>query len=258
MSEAAPLRPAATLVLLDGPEDAPRTLLLKRAAQSPFMANAWVFPGGRVDDADHAPAAAPGFPPELAQIMLQRSMGFGEEAEARAHLVCALRETFEEAGVLLGATDATDAVVDAARRRLLAGETTWDAVLVELGASLAWDELIYGDHWVTPPVERRRYDTRFYLARVGGRGAAAMHDAHETTESAWLSAEEALARHATGELGLAPPTFWLLTRFAELGTIDGILTWAAARDVIPMAPAVLPLKGGGVSIVLPGDHEHPT
>lgn len=250
-----PVRAAATLILLDGPEEAPRALLLLRAAQSPFMANVWVFPGGRVDDADRALAAAPGLSTARAAALVRRAAGLRDASEARAHLVCAVRETFEEAGVLLGAA-AAGAALAPARARLLAGETTWGAVVAELEPVIAWEELIYCDHWVTPPIERRRYDTRFFVARVGEGAAEASHDALETTDAVWLSAHDALGRHAAGELSLAPPTFWLLSRFAALGSIDAILGWAAARDVPEIAPAVV-ARDGGVALVLPGDRDHP-
>ncbi len=233
--------PAATVVLLDDRRPA-RVFLVKRHGRAAFMANAYVFPGGRVDPADAA--ATPLIRGVDAAALAGRMRELAAPADALTHLVGAARETFEEAGALLASPRAgawpeglDAAALEVARRRVHSGEigflellTRWDLVID--GASL-----VYFDHWITPPLESRRFDTRFFVTRAPA-GQRYRHDDEETTASCWLTAAEALARHARGELGLAPPTFWILRQLRELGSADAALAWAAAREVPPIRPAV--------------------
>jgi 8-oxo-dGTP pyrophosphatase MutT (NUDIX family) len=184
-------RPAATVVLLRGEEA--EILLLKRSRQMGFMANLWVFPGGRVDAEDASAAAA------------------------------AIRETWEEAGVLLSDPPVTAAAPDEARSTL--------------PAALRWLALTPFSRWVTPTREPKRFDTLFFAASVP-RGIEAVPDASEVTEAAWLTAADALARHEAGALALAPPTWWTLAVLAALGTRENVLAWAAqrAQAVAPVCP----------------------
>jgi 8-oxo-dGTP pyrophosphatase MutT (NUDIX family) len=192
-SAAAPPRPAATVVLLRPSSRGPEILMVRRARKASFMADAFVFPGGRVEPSD----------------------GEGE-AGARA---AAARELLEEAGV----------TVDPARLVLFA-------------------------HWITPSVEPRRFDARFYVAAVPA-DQTARHDMVETVEHRWGTAAELLAAQAAGELKLPPPTQRTLEDFAPHATVEDGLAWARGRAVVAVMPKLVPV-GEALAIVLPWDPEY--
>jgi len=254
--------PAATIVLLAEDAPPPDIFLVRRHAKSAFMANAWVFPGGRLDVLDFDQRAFARLDGVDAARLVARMHGVSEVDVARALVVCALRETFEEAGVLLG-TMADGSPLDeervtalaSARAELLAGEISFPRLLADLDLRLDGGGLVYFDHWITPPLEKRRFDTRFFVARTPS-GQSPRHDEGETTASTWLSASAALERHASGELGLAPPTFWILGELARHTDAESALGWAAARDVPPILPAIVPV-GDALCVALPGDPLHP-
>lgn len=200
---------AATILLVRGDADFD-LFMVRRGRTAQFMARAMVFPGGRVDAADLALADACDLSPEAAAAAL----GLADPARALAFYVAAIRETFEEAGVLLadGAGDPTR--LDAHRAALNAKETDFAAVVAAEGLTLRASALHPFAHWITPPIEKRRYDTRFFVAQVP-TSQAASHDDIENTAGAWLSPRAALAAYAQGSIRLAPPTLWELCALAE-------------------------------------------
>lgn len=228
-------RPAATVVLLREHDAPPRVeaLLLRRPGRSRFAAGAWVFPGGVVDAADAAAAlavAAAGPPPEAWAARLD----LAEPGAAFAFVVAAIREVWEETGILL-AEGGTAATCDAARAALLAGERSFAQVLGELGLPLATGALLYAAHWITPEPEPRRYDTRFFLARVPPDAVCRLHG-DELAEARWLAPADALAAYHAGRLPLLPPTADTLRRIAGFASLDAL--WHALRD--QPVPTILP------------------
>ncbi len=185
-------RPAATVVLLRAGADAPEILMVRRSRGAAFMADAFVFPGGRVEPDD----------------------GEGEAGFRRA----AVRETLEEAGV----------VVD---------EST----------------LVLLSHWVTPSVEPRRFDTRFFLA-VATPETTAKVDEREVTEHRWGTAQALLEAGTRGEIKLPPPTLATLVDLAPHATLEAAITWSRDRPVAPIQPKVAMVEGR-IAIVLPWDEE---
>jgi len=250
--------PAATVVLLSG-TSVPRVHLLQRAARSAFMPSAWVFPGGRLDILDRAPRALERVDGLDGESLAARMHGVDTAELALALAICAAREAFEESGVLL-ATPASLARVpqpelQRARARLCAGDLSFPKLLVEYDLRIDGGALTYFDHWITPPLEARRFDTRFFVARVDG-GQNVVPDMAEVHAAEHLSPVEALERHAAGALALAPPTFWILGELAALGTAEAVLAWAAAREVPPVRPSMVQVDGV-MAVVLPGDPLHP-
>lgn len=256
---AAEPRPAATVVLVREAEPGIEVFLLRRHARSGFMANAYVFPGGRVDTADEAPALLRRLegpsPDELFHLMRDS----GSPQRAAAHVVACVRETFEEAGVLLarkagaGASQDGDSL-NTWRARLNAGESSFADVAEALDLVLCGGSVAYFAHWVTPTAEPKRYDTRFFLA-VSPEGQMGAHDGHETTESVWISPSRALSEHEAGELMLAPPQWFILRQLAALPDAEAALTWAAQLDVPTVQPTIASDEGDLV-IALPGDPLH--
>lgn len=233
--EAMEPKPAATIVLM---RDAatPEILLLRRNRSAGFVPGAYVFAGGRVDEADADPA-------------LWRDVGSPTEPSP-AYWAAALRELFEETGVLLArdragvfVADATHPAVGRWRERLLEDEATLADALSDLDAQLAADRVVHFAHWITPVAEPRRYDTRFFLGALPeGRTAAA--DPREMSDAVWLSAGEALDRFARGRLPMVFPTVRTLESLAEFDSVDAALEGLRRRPVAPVLPRLERVEGG--------------
>jgi 8-oxo-dGTP pyrophosphatase MutT (NUDIX family) len=237
-------RPAATIVLMRAGRAGLEVLLLRRVRNAGFVPGAYVFPGGRVDADDAAPALVArlaGLDAEVAR----RRLGLGREdvPTAQAYVIAALREAFEETGLLVGRRSdgspvppaAGDAAVDRARARLLADEDAFAGVLDELGARLDGAAVEYIAHWITPIVEPRRYDTRFFAAALEGEPPVAIHAA-EMADALWISPTAALERSRAGTLPMVFPTLRTLEALADFDSPDAVLRSFAERDI----PAILP------------------
>jgi 8-oxo-dGTP pyrophosphatase MutT (NUDIX family) len=200
---------AATVMLI---RDAPtlEVFLLERHLDSDFIGGAWVFPGGKVDPMDRAipTQVLAGEPPAPLVAAV------GEEV-ATALVVAAIREMFEEAGVLLAAT--SDGAVEAhrlrrpsyvkARNELATRGSTWDwtAWLLDEGLRLDLSALAWWSWWVTPRGVHRRFDTKFFVAKLPGYQAP-LHDNVETTNSRWMNPAEALNAARSGSVSIILPT----------------------------------------------------
>jgi 8-oxo-dGTP pyrophosphatase MutT (NUDIX family) len=235
--------------------------MVRRHQGTAFMGGAHVFPGGRVDAADgdgdamwcdgvpHAAAQLPALPP----------------AEAIAYHVAAARELFEEAGVLLArassgafvslASPADHERFKQARHDVHDGTVSLRDVVGREGLRLALDALILFAHWVTPPIDTRQFDTRFFMTRVPPHQTPA-HDETETTHSAWLRPADAIAQALSGEIVLPPPTWTTLRELEGFATVDAAMTWARPRRIVRRMPLAYE-EGGRRLLVLPGDPEHP-
>jgi 8-oxo-dGTP pyrophosphatase MutT (NUDIX family) len=249
-------RPAATVVLLREAAGGPEALLLRRHRRSGFAADAWVFPGGVVDAADRDPALLAHLEGPAPEAWAAR-LGVGDPGEALGYVAAALREAFEETGILLARWDQVgdrreqpEEGLEVARRALLNGVVGLREVLVGNGLCLSADQLLYIAHWITPEPEPRRYDTRFFLARVPA-GAECTHHEGEMVDARWLAPADAVEAFRTGEMKLLPPTVHTLRRLAEHRTLPDL--WEALRDA--PVPALLPRMrrhAEGVMIELPG------
>lgn len=249
-----PLRPAATVVVLRPAETAPfEVLLVRRNDHVAFMAGAYVFPGGRLDDTDL---------PEPADACdgldtLGRCADLTPAEEAR-YRVAAIRELLEEAGLLL-ARDASGAMVDAASAASIRATVPPESSLVQhlagQGLRVALDAVMPFAHWVTPEIEIRRFDTRFLLAHVPA-GQDASHDAGETTALEWLTPQQALARCEQGEIMLPPPTWTVLSQLRRFTSVDQAWHWAATTPMVRVQPRFV--RGDDATLImLPGDPEYP-
>jgi 8-oxo-dGTP pyrophosphatase MutT (NUDIX family) len=248
MSEPAPhveVQPAATVMLVrdagDGPDGSLEVLMLRRHPESVFAADAWVFPGGRVDDADAlaTPIAAGPSDEEANQAL-------GLPSGGRAYWVAAARECFEEAGILLARHADTGAWLDTRaewsaarlarnRRDVHTGAASLAAVLEAEGLVLDLSGVHYVSHWITPPGRTaRRFDTRFFVA-VAPPDQPVSHDATETVESVWITPTAALARGAGGEINLLFPTIANLRTLAQFSSAEELVAAARALGPIPVA-----------------------
>lgn len=254
-------RPSATVVLARAGPAAPEFFLVHRHARASFGAS-YVFPGGLVDASDcEAEAFSRDFPAETAN----RSLGL--TAGGLDYYCAAIRELFEETGVLL-ARDAGGAAITgasaaalelrAARDALNAGNLRWSVFLRERGLTLACDALRYFAWWITPRARPKRFSTRFFLAALP-EGQVAAHENRELTDSRWATAAEALAAQESGELALPPPTRATLADLAGAGSLEALLDWASRRQEAGV-PRILPAivaDGGRQRILMPEDPDYP-
>jgi 8-oxo-dGTP pyrophosphatase MutT (NUDIX family) len=252
----APPRPAATVLLVRDSADGPEVLLLRRHGRSGFAAGAWVFPGGTVDEADRDLSLVERLEGPTPMQWADR-LGVSDPAEALAFVTAAIREAFEETGILLArvADDATNPggreSLDVARRALLAGVVALRQVIVTRSLLLSGEQLLYLAHWITPEPEPRRYDTRFFMARVPPEAVCTPHEA-EMTESVWLTARGAVHYFELGSLKMLPPTVHTLRRLAGFPSVDEIFA-ALADEPVPMIMPAMRVVPGGVTIELPPD-----
>lgn len=248
------IRPAATVVVLRPASPHPfEVLMVRRSDKIAFMAGAYVFPGGRVDDSDvPVPAnACDGLgaaPPRFADL--------SPDDEAR-HRVAAIRELLEEAGVLLARRDGriVDAATAARLRASLGDDTPFVPLLAAHGLTAALDAVMPFANWVTPEIEIRRFDARFLLARMPAAQDAS-HDGGETTALEWLVPGAAIARARAGEIALPPPTWVTLARLARFASIDEAWDWASRTAIVRVQPG-FHRDGDTTILMLPGDPTYP-
>jgi 8-oxo-dGTP pyrophosphatase MutT (NUDIX family) len=255
--ESVPVRPAATVMLVrDASPPGVEVFVLQRTVNASFAAGMFVFPGGRVDEADGA-AEIESYCIGLDDAAASAALGI--EHGGLAYWVAAVRECFEEAGVLLarrrdgGPPD----VPGAERRAVHAGELSLADVCRRHDLVLELSELRYVAHWVTPIGEQRRFDTRFFLA-AAPPGQDGQHDDAELVDSRWVRPADALARADAGELLMLPPT---LANLRVLSAFDDVAAALAAADAAGPPECVRPRlrrdeTGRVVGIALPGDADY--
>ena len=234
-------RLASTVIPLRDSAEGPEVFLVKRTRTVAFMAGAHVYPGGAVDEADADT-------PALGGEAVRRRIGT-ENAHALA--VAALRELFEESGILL----ADGTLPDALRAEVAAGRLGFQEVCAAHKVQVDLDQIAVWAHWITPEAEPRRYDTWFFVAKVP-QDTEARHDDGETVASTWIRPERALEACRAGEMFLAPPTWKTLEDLCGFESVDAVLAQASDRPVPPIQP-VLRSDSGQIVIVLPGDPENP-
>jgi 8-oxo-dGTP pyrophosphatase MutT (NUDIX family) len=256
------VRDAATVLIL---RDAPggfETLMLRRHGRSGFAADMWVFPGGVVDAADATLPADRWTGLDLASLEQRFDL---PGAKVLAFHVAAVRETFEEAGLLLahhadGASpDLSDPDLLRLRHDLADRDTDVDFVgwLQDQDLVLELGELTYLSHWLTPTVEPRRYDTRFFVARMPADQDAG-HDQLEITDQQWIAPGTALDEYSAGRMQLIYPTIKTLQALTDHATVDDVVAWAAAqRQIRRILPHAVIADGKLVDILHPDHPDYP-
>lgn len=237
--------------------------MVRRNLNADFIGGAYVFPGGSVDPADRGPVAERW---AWGRTDTEASALLGVDGGGLAYWVAALREAFEEAGLLFAyppGAEGGDRLVSlsepgaagrfaAHRVAVNAGERRFLHVCEEEGLHLAADRVHYFSHWVTPEEAPKRFDTRFFVAAAPA-GQALLHDEGETVASEWVRPSEALRRQAAGELEMMLPTMKNLQAIDRFATSTELLAAAAAVEEVPTVLPRVVADDRGFRILLPGD-----
>ncbi|MGP4087132.1 NUDIX hydrolase [Streptomyces sp. KR55] len=247
---------AATVMLLKDTGTGPAVHMLRRRASMAFAAGAYAYPGGGVDPRDdehHVGWAGP------TRAWWATRLGVDETA-AQAIVCAAVRETYEEAGVLL-AGPAPDSVVgdttgpdwEEDRAALVARDLSFAEFLDRRGLVLRSDLLGAWTRWITPEFEARRYDTWFFVAALP-EGQRTRNASTEADRTVWIRPAEAAASYDKGELLMMPPTIATLRQLTAYGTAAEALASAPDRDLTPVL-AQARLEGGEIVLAWPGHDE---
>ena len=257
------LRPAATVMLIRDIENGEfEVFMLQRTLNAAFAGGMYVFPGGRVDELDgieELEQLCDGLDDKHASGLLQIPSG------GLAYWVAAIRECFEEAGVLLARNSQTKQLVafdepaiiqrfDEARLKIHDSSLSVIDLCRSENLSLVTESIHYVSHWITPVGEARRFDTRFFVARAP-ESQEPLHDSQETIASLWVRPQDALDKLARGDLAMFPPTSENLKFLANFKTTAEVL---AAAKKVSNPVAILPRlrtnsDGKVIGVLMPGD-----
>lgn len=248
-----PAAPSATVVLLRDGSSGPEVFLLRRHGESFVLGGAYVFPGGKLDAEDAAWAdRLDRTPQELHALLGEPEL---QPGEAAGLFVAAIREVFEETGLLFA-----DIAPERAREAwaALRQGPGFDELLGPMGLTLGASALQPWSRWITPTlssVVRKRFDTRFFVAAVPP-GQEPAHDEHEATAGVWLTPREALRQYWDGAIEFAPPQLMSLAHLARHHSVASV--FAAARARTPPCIRPQPQDVDGVRVICyPGDPWHP-
>ena len=247
---------AASVLLLRDSDDGLQVLLMRRAQASQVLGGAYVFPGGKVDAEDHSDQALQHLSESPDSLRARLQEPALEPARAAGLFMAALREAFEECGVLAGQDAQGPAMAQQLREQL--GELGWHQSLSQIGQALRTDALLPWSRWITPrqpAVTNKRFDTRFFVARVCDDQVAS-HDNFETTDSVWLTPLQALQRYAAGEIDLVAPQIMSLYELKAHRTVEQALAEARRRGPALIEPHPFDQDGQRI-LCYPGDAEHP-
>jgi len=243
-------------MLIRDSERGVETLMLQRNFESAFVPGVHVFPGGTLDEEDDSPAlhAYCDGPDDAAA---SRMLGMGKGG--LAYWIAAIRELFEEAGVLLArepggalvslADEPKAARLRRARKEAESGARSFGSIVAAEELRLAADQLTYFSRWITPEGAVRRYDTRFFYA-VAPADQVAEHDNREAIAHEWARPADLLEREARGECKMRTPTSHTLRRFAAFDTVAAL---AASVQIADEPQAITPRVARSGRVVVPGE-----
>ena len=239
---------SSTLVLLrrdNGPGARFEVLMLRRHARSSFLPGTYVFPGGALEAADCADQME-GMCYGMKSLQARETIdGASPPVKALGFFVAAIREAFEEAGILLAYREPPHLVAigeeDASRfagyrRQVSQDPSSFATIIQEEGLLLATDKLSYFAHWITPHVSPIRFDTRFFVAPAPP-DQEALHDELETTDSVWISPQEAVEKRRRGEMAIPYPTYCNVRDLAQFSSVEAVISSTRGKEI----PAIQPL-----------------
>jgi 8-oxo-dGTP pyrophosphatase MutT (NUDIX family) len=230
--------------------------MVRRHVRSEFAADVFVFPGGKVDPGD----TDTGLSPYVRTDSVPAAPGVPDEWRWRALEIAAIRELFEEAGVLLAYSGDGEIVslqegaqerFEAHRESIHSGQMTMLDLALNEQLYIAADRLQPFSHWITPAEFPRRFDTWFFVADLP-MGQEPLHDRQETTDGVWIAPGKALQHYREGEFPLVFATEKQLERMARFGTVQEMLAATTPRDLEPVMPRAIETDVG-IAYVIPGD-----
>lgn len=245
-------RASATVLMLRDGAAGLEVFMLERHGLSDVLGGAYVFPGGKVDASDADLAGQLDQSPALLPEALGES-GLGER-EAAALYVAAIREVFEEAGVLFAALGGVP-LNELLARRTAGG--SFEQVVQAAGVPLASTALVPWSRWVTPLrsyMARKHFDARFFVATAPA-GQEPTHDQHEATRSLWIAPSHALREYDAGRLPLAPPQIMSLSHLARFADVAAVMAYARSRKPPRIRPEAFE-EDGVKKVCYPGDPRH--
>jgi glyoxylase-like metal-dependent hydrolase (beta-lactamase superfamily II)/8-oxo-dGTP pyrophosphatase MutT (NUDIX family) len=261
MTKDVALRPAATLVLVRDSAQGMEVFMMQRTHKAAFVPGGYVFPGGALDAADANPcfgACCPGIDDSIASRTLRI------DRDGLAYWIAAIRECFEESGLLL-AYGSDGKPIDPAqsriagfsdlRKRVAEGALGFDELCRTHQLTPALDRLSYFGHWITPMGAPRRFDTRFFVA-VAPEGQVASHDDSETIAHAWMRPAEALERHRAGEIDMMFATVKTVESLARFDTTDMLMEYIRNLDAVPSHVPRVSTSGSGRRVLVQGDYAY--
>ena len=256
--EPAEPRDAATVILLRGSQHGPAVYYLRRHTSMEFAGGMCVYPGGGVDPRDFDATVAWAGPPPAEWA---ERLGCDEEM-ARALVCAAVRETFEESGVLLAGPSPDEVVAatpgadwEADRHALESRDLAMTSFLAQRGLVLRTDLLGVWGGWLTPAFEPKRYRTWFFVALLP-EGQRTRDVSTESASVTWLPAADAVAQAERGEMLMMPPTYLTSLEVAQFGSAAEVVEAAHGRVVEMHTPDIEPLDGDGWTLSIP-DHHRP-
>jgi len=252
LAETELIRPSSTVIVARAGVGAPEIFMVRRHKKSSF-GSAYAFPGGVLDPEDS----------EVHQFChgltsAEANSRLGIEDNGLDYYSAAVRELFEEAGVLLANLSSLDEDLASVRDALNDGSLNWAEFVTRNKLLLDCSDLHYISHWITPPMMPKRYSTRFFLTTLPA-GQDAAHCGGELTESCWATATDMLAAGRRGKAKLHYPTIKTLESIARHKTVDELLDWAMSCvewGITTMVPLAIERNGKRV-IVLPGENDYP-
>ena len=262
----APLDASTVMLMRETPSANPfELLLMRRHARQSFMGKAFVYPGGQLDDTDSDPELidfADGMTAETAKMRLNEPTL--PDAKALGLFFAAIRETFEESGVLLAGSasgENIDFTDQKTRQRFAKYRTRIHRQEMTLADLARQENLVFRlndlrpyARWLTPEVEKKRFNTRFFLtAMPPGQNPA--HDSMEMTETLWIEPGEALLKQKGGDMLLMPPTLKTLEEMACQSSVAELLSYASSAAIQTIMPQVA-AEGERIIIKLPHDPEY--
>ena len=253
--------PASTIILLRGRSAGAEVLMIERHVKSEAFANFYVFPGGRVEEEDHALADRVG---GIKAAEAAAALGGMSPEFALDFFVAAIRETFEEVGILLARPRGQRELLDGERAAALAryrldvqgGRMSFRELIDSQNLELAGDSLAVHAHWITPEFMPRRFDTFFFTA-LAPPGQLAEPDGVETTAHVWIRPEEALEQRRARTRRIIFPTAVNLESVAGFSTAPEALQASRRRSVIPVLPRLVD-RDGKQWLVIPAEAGYAT
>ena len=246
--EVAAPRPASTVLLVCDSAEGMEVFMVVRHHQIDFASGALVFPGGSIDKEDFA----------IAADHARCGGDHGLDDKARAFRVAAVRETFEECGVLLARPRGSDALLSGARveeiSKKAAGKTFGEMIASE-DLVLALDQLVPFAHWITPTPLPKRFDTHFFIA-AAPEDQLAVHDGSEGVDSVWINPNRALAEARTGKYTIIFATRLNVEMLGRQNDVAAAIEAARTRKIVTVQPEVLKRDDKGVKLRIPLDADY--